>query len=93
MSKAIFGSKTCLVVLDKALLYEVLALFTHSLECLVVEMELAFDNILNDLWLSTPWERNLSRQHDIKHNTHAPDVNFHIVLLKENLWGDVVRRS
>ena len=93
MSKAIFGSKTCRVVLDKALLYEVLALFTHSLECLVVEVELAFDNILNDLWLSTPWERNLSRQHNIEHNTHAPDVDFHIVLLKENLWGDVVRRS
>ena len=93
MSKAIFGSKTCLVVLDKALLYEVFALFTDGLECLMVEVELTLDNILNNLWLSTPWEWNFSRQHNIEHNTHAPDVDFHIVLLKENLWGDVIRRT
>jgi len=93
MSKAIFGSKTCLVVLDKALLDEVLAFFTHGLECLMVEVELALDNILDDLRLSTPWERNFSRQHNIEHNTHAPDVDFHIVFLKENLWSDVVGRT
>ena len=93
MGEAIFRSKTCLVVFDKALLYEILALFTYRLKCRMVEVEYALDNILNDLWLCSPWERNLSWKHYIEDHTHAPDVDFHIILLKENLRGNVVRRT
>jgi hypothetical protein len=93
MREAVLGREAVLVVLDQAILYQVLALLAHRLEGWMVEVELALNHILDDLWFRAAREWNLSGQHDIKYNSHAPNINFHIVLLEEYLWSNVIWRA
>ena len=93
MRKAVLGSESVLVIFDQAILDQVLALLAHRLECWVIEVELALDNILDDLWFRAARERNLSGQHDVKDYSHAPNVDFHVIFLKEDLWRNVIWRA
>ena len=83
---------TIFIVFDQAIAYKVLALFTNSLKSCMIKVELALDYILNDLRLRAPWEWHLTREHDVENDSHAPDVDLHVVLLEEYFWSDVIWR-
>jgi len=59
-------------------------------EGLVVEVEVALDHVADDFQLGIAGERNFARKHDVQNDTHGPDVDLLVVLLKENFWSDVV---
>ena len=60
------------------------------LERFVVEVKITLNHIADDFELGVTRERHLTREHDVKNDAHRPDVNFLVVLLKENFRGNVV---
>lgn len=69
---------------------ELLRLWRVSLERLVIEMEVTFNDITNDFKLRISWEGHFTREHDIENDTKGPNVDLRVVVLKENLWSDIV---
>ena len=60
------------------------------LERLVVEVEITFNYVSNDLELGVTRERHLPRQHDVKDHAHRPNVNLGVVVLQEHLWRNII---
>ena len=59
----------------------------------MIEMEVTFDNIANDFELRVSREWYFARKHNIKDDSQRPDIDFRVVVLKENFGCDVVRLS
>ena len=57
----------------------------------MVEMEITFDDIADDFELRVSWEWHLARKHDVEDDSQGPDINFRVVVLKEDLRCNVVR--
>ena len=58
----------------------------------MIKMELTFYDVINYLWLSLSRKWHFAREHDVQDNAHRPNVNFRVVILKENFRRHVVRR-
>ena len=85
--------ESAFVFSDQASFDQIFAFGRHVVKCIVVEVELSFDDVVNNFWLCPSWEGNFAREHDVKHDAHAPDVNFGVVVLQEHLGRHVVRRT
>ena len=81
------------IILDKASHDKILATFTYVIERGMLEMIFSFDDIVNNLWLGSSRERNLSWKHDVEDDAHRPNINWRVVGLKEDLWCNVVWRT
>lgn len=57
----------------------------------MIEVEIAFDNITDNLKFRVPREWYFSGEHNVEDNAEGPDVNLRVVVLEENFGGDVVR--
>ena len=88
---SLLGRESLVHILDYHALQEVLCFLRMLLEWLVIEVEVALDDVAYDLQFRVAWKRHLARQHDVQHNSHRPDVNLGVVLLEEYLWRNVVR--
>lgn len=60
------------------------------LERLVVEVEIAFDNVSNNFELGITGEGNFARQHDVSNNAERPHIDFAVVTLQKNFRRNVV---
>jgi hypothetical protein len=77
-------------VLDEALPDQILTFFGDLLESLVVEVELALDDVLDDFPLVSAREGDLAREHDVEDDAHGPNVDLLVVPLQEDFRCDVV---
>ena len=93
MLEAVLGSKPIGMVLDQAFLDEIFALVWDILESLMVKVEFTLYDVLNNLRLRAPWERNFSREHNVQNYSHWPNIYFHVIFLEKYLWSNVVRWS
>jgi hypothetical protein len=60
-------------------------------EGFMLKVELALDYVTNDLQLRVAREGHLTAKHDIEHHSQGPYVNFRVVVLKKDLWCDIIR--
>jgi hypothetical protein len=72
-------------------LKELLGLFGMLRERFVLEVEFTLNDVSNNLKLGVTREWNFATEHDVEHYAHRPNVNFLVVVLKENLWCNVIR--
>lgn len=57
----------------------------------MIKMKFSLHYILNDFRLSSSWKGHFSGEHYVKNNTHRPNVNFLIIMLKKNFGCNVIR--
>lgn len=86
----LLSGKPLLHVLNNEALEKILRLFGMLRERLVLEVELTLDDVAYDFKLRITRERDFAAQHDVKHDSHGPDIDLLVVVLKENFRRDVV---
>ena len=60
------------------------------LERLMVEMELAFDDVSDNFQFTIARERHFAAEHDVEHDAERPNINLVRVFLQENFRSNVV---
>jgi hypothetical protein len=82
-----------LLLVGEELLDEVLSLVGDVLPGLVVEVEGALTDLAHDLLVGLSVEGRLSGKKDVGDDTAGPDIALGVVVLVEDLRGDVVGGS
>jgi hypothetical protein len=88
--EGLFGRRALLGIVGKKLGNQALCLIRNVVPARVREGELAHSNLLHDLLIARPIEGWHTREDDIEDDTARPDITLLVVLLVEDLGGNVV---
>lgn len=72
---------------------KILAVVRDGLPNAVIKVELTFTHLFHDVLIRLAVERWHSREKNVRNDTSGPDIALVVVILVEDLWGDVVRRA
>jgi hypothetical protein len=87
--KSLCGAYSLLRLHLKHLLDEYLGLVGDVLPLDALEGDVAEGDVLKDLLIVLPVERRVTREQDVQDHTASPHITFLVILLLEDLGGDV----
>ena len=93
MVKGLLSGRTLIRAVSKETSDKALGVLRDGLPDAIFERELALSNLLHDILVGMTVEGRHSREENVGNDTTGPNVTLFVVVLVENLRGDVVRSS